>query len=330
MIGERSTLLSDTQLLALLDHVSEGVYFVDEARRILHWNQGAEKISGYSAQEVVGRCCGDILMHVDEAGEVLCGERCPLKSVLRTGSSQRTMAWLRHRQGHRVPVKIEAAPYVDPASGLTGVVEVFRDDTEGLALLERARELEQFAYIDPLTQIGNRRFAEQVLQQSWDAWSRNQSTFGIAMMDIDHFKAVNDRYGHDAGDQVLRVVCRTLASSLRSFDFLGRWGGEEILAIIQCVRPAELAKVTRRFLGLVRATNCNWCGQAIQVTTSVGIAGVEECGSVPEMLLLADQRLYAAKCAGRDRLIGPGTLLSSDAKSPPTPPASRESRQLWT
>jgi diguanylate cyclase (GGDEF)-like protein len=243
---------------------------------------------------------------------------------------QKTKGWLRHRDGHRAPVSIRAAPYADPVSGLAGVVEVFHDNTEGIALLQRATEMERLAYIDPLTQTGIRRFAEQVLQQCWDSWSRNQSAFGIAMLDIEHFKAVNDRHGHDAGDEVLRVVCRPVASSLRSFDFIGRWGGEEFLAIIQCVRQAELARVTRRFLNLVRTTSCNWGNQRIQVTTSIGIASVEECGSAGEMLLRADQRLYAAKSGGRNRLIGPETLCANGATSPPTPPASRESRQLST
>ena len=328
MNGERLTLLTDGQLLSVLDHISDGVYFVDSERRILHWNQGAERISGYTAREVVGRRCGDVLTHVDDAGAVMCGESCPLKNVLHTGQPQKAQAWLLHRDGHRVPVSVDAAPFVDGVTGLAGVVEVFHDNTSGLALLQRAKELERLAYIDPLTQIGNRRFAQQVLQQSWDAWGRNRSSFGIAMLDIDHFKAVNDRYGHDAGDEVLRVVCRTLASSLRSFDFLGRWGGEEILAIVQCVRQAELMKVTRRFLGLVRATRCRWCNQEIQVTTSVGIATAEECSSTSEMLLLADQRLYAAKCAGRDRLIGPGRPRSAAAMSHPNPLASPESHQL--
>jgi len=328
MCGERPSLLSETQLVSLLDHISDGVYFVDAERRILHWNQAAEKISGFAAHEVVGKWCGDLLMHVDDDGESLCGTACPLKSVLSTGGVRKIQAWLLHRQGHRVPVTVEAAPFVDPATGLAGAVEVFRDNTAGLALIERAQELERLAYIDPLTQIGNRRFAQQVLQQSWNAWGRNRSSFGIAMLDLDHFKAVNDRYGHDAGDEVLRVVCRTLASSLRSFDFIGRWGGEEILAILQCVRQAELTKVTRRFLGLVRATTCHWCNQQIQVTTSVGIAIAEECDSAAEMLLLADQRLYAAKCAGRDRIIGPETRPAAGATSLADLPASRESRRL--
>ena len=328
MHGERPSLLSGRQALSLLDQISEGVYFVDRERRILHWNQGAERISGYAARDVVGRMCGEVLVHVNDEGRVMCGAGCPVKCAVDSGCRNGTQAWLMHRDGHRVPVSIHVAPYTDEVSGLTGVVEVFRDNTTELALLERARELEQLAYIDPLTQIGNRRFAEQILRQSWDAWSRNRSTFGIAMLDIDHFKAVNDRHGHDAGDEVLRVVCRTLAASLRSFDFIGRWGGEEILAIIQCVRQAELSKVTRRFLSLVRATNCKWNDERIRVTTSVGIATVEECNSMPEMLLLADQRLYAAKCGGRDRVIGLETPRGGVATSRPILPALRGFPQL--
>ena len=102
--------------------------------------------------------------------------------------------------------------------------------------------------------------------------------------------------------------------------------------IVHCVRQADLTKMTPRFLGLAHATSCNWCNQWIQVTTSVGATTVgattvDERDSVAEILLAADQRLYAAKCAGRERIIGPETLPASAATSPPGLPALLESRQ---
>ncbi len=321
-------MLTADQLLSILDHITEGVYFVDSERRVLHWNRAAERISGYAAEAVVGRHCGNFLQHVDECGGQMCGEACPLLCVLASGRPQTAQAWLRHRAGQRVPVAVEAVPFTDPATGLAGVIEIFRDNSASLALMQRAQEMEQLAYIDPLTEIGNRRYAEQVLRQSWDDWSRNQSSFGVALMDLDHFKAINDLHGHDAGDHVLRVACRTLTSSLRSFDFLGRWGGEELLAIVQYVRPAELMKVTGRFVSLLRSAGYEWESQVIRVTASVGVAVAEECDSVEALVGLADERLYVAKCGGRDRVIGPETPSAGASTCRPDPQASRESLQL--
>lgn len=137
MNGTRPSLLSDAQLLSLLDHTAEGVYFVDRARRILHWNRGAERISGYAASEVLGRYCGEILLHADGGGAGLCGAVCPLTRVLDTGRRHCVAAWLRHRDGHRVRVSLDAAAYTEPESGLTGAVEVFREEPAGTELVER-------------------------------------------------------------------------------------------------------------------------------------------------------------------------------------------------
>jgi diguanylate cyclase (GGDEF)-like protein len=182
---------------------------------------------------------------------------------------------------------------------------VFRDVSEELALLKRAEELESLALLDSLTAVGNRRYAGQVLEQSWQSWERYGTHFGVALLDVDNFKRVNDAYGHPAGDQVLRVVARTMAGSLRAFDFLGRWGGEEFLAVIQCVGAKDLCRVVARCRELGGSVLVPAGAAEVRVTLSAGVASVEEGQTLDELIQLADQRLYAAKEAGRDRSIGP-------------------------
>ncbi|MBI4890658.1 MAG: diguanylate cyclase [Acidobacteria bacterium] len=295
-------------LLRVLEHLREGVYFVDTERVIRYWNRGAERLTGYRAEDVVGQPCGAVLLHVGETGQVMCGGQCPLLDCVERRCEAEGRMWLKHEMGHRVPVMISAVPVLDAQGRALGMLEVFRDATEELALLERATELERLALLDGLTGAGNRRFAERVLEQSWEAWKRYRWKFGVALLDVDHFKALNDRYGHGAGDAVLRAMSRTMVGGLRSFDFLGRWGGEEFLLVVQSVGREDLLRVAGRCRELVSSLEVPWGGQALTATVSGGVVGVEEVETLGELVELADARLYCAKEAGRNRLIGRGVV----------------------
>ncbi len=118
-------------------------------------------------------------------------------------------------------------------------------------------------------------------------------------MDIDHFKAVNDRFGHPTGDQVLIMVARTLDLATRPFDLVGRWGGEEFLAVVTNVGRGDLVGVADRFRALVRSSNLR--ERSVSVTVSAG-AALAEVDDTPESLLeRVDRLLYLSKREGRDR-----------------------------
>ncbi len=217
----------------LLDEFHDGVYFVDRERRITYWNRGAERITGYAASEVVGkRCMDNILIHVDAEGVSLCNGHCPLVFTLSDGAPRYAEVFLHHKEGFRVPVSVRVTPIRDGQGAVTGAVEVFSDNVPQAALLERITQFERLAYIDPLTEVANRRYTEIVLSARHEELRRYDWPFGILFVDIDLFKAVNDRYGHAKGDDVLRMVAKTLVNSVRSFDVVGRWGGEEFLLVL--------------------------------------------------------------------------------------------------
>jgi PAS domain S-box-containing protein len=113
---------------ALLDHFDEGVYMVDRERRILYWNAGAERITGYLAHEVAGHFChGNLMMHCDAGGSVLCGKACPLSATMLDGRPRECTVFLRHKHGYRLPVYVRARPIYDSVGMLVGAVEVFEE-----------------------------------------------------------------------------------------------------------------------------------------------------------------------------------------------------------
>ena len=256
----------------LLDNLNDGVYLVDRDRRITDWSKGAERITGYKKDEVVGRRCADnLLMHVDEKGCSLCQGKCPLSFAMDDGIARNGEIFLHHREGHRVPVTVRAFPLRNAQGEVEGAVEIFNDNTYRAIMLERIEQCEKMAYIDMLTAVANRRFTEMTMQSRLDEWERYGWSFGILFIDVDHFKGVNDQHGHAIGDQVLAMVAKTLSNSVRSFDFVGRWGGEEFLAMLANVDAAQLHAFASRIRALVEQSHLavGTAGEQVRVTVSI-------------------------------------------------------------
>jgi len=121
------------------------------------------------------------------------------------------------------------------------------------------------------------------------------------MIDIDHFKSFNDQYGHNIGDRVLKVVAATLSSNVRTFDVVGRWGGEEFLAVIEKIDPEELSSRAEILRQLVESSGLTIDDQPLSVTVSIGGAVAGEGETVNEVVKRADVHLYQSKASGRNR-----------------------------
>jgi diguanylate cyclase (GGDEF)-like protein/PAS domain S-box-containing protein len=293
-------MLSVDLFRVLLDDLFEGVYFVDADRRIVYWNKAAERITGYRSDEVVGRFCAEgILCHVDETGRRLCGGACPLAATMKDRERRTTHIYLHHAQGHRVPVRVASTPIQDPSGKIIGAVESFVEDSEWRVAEERIAELERFAFLDTLTELPNRRYLERTLDAKLEERNRYGWPCAVMLIDVDHFKSVNDEHGHGVGDSVLRMVARTLQRAVRGSDLAGRWGGEEFLVIVSNATPDTTVNVAERIRALVAASNLS-APASISVTVSVGAAVVSGGESAAQLVRRADESLYQAKHGGRN------------------------------
>ena len=128
----------------LMDSLYDGVYFVDRERRITYWNKSAERLTGYSAAEVMGRCCSDnLLVHVDDSGQQLCTTACPLSQTIGDGQPRDANVHLRHKLGHRVPVAVRVGPICDQQGRIIGAVEVFSDNSAKRSAQRQTERLKQ-------------------------------------------------------------------------------------------------------------------------------------------------------------------------------------------
>lgn len=285
----------------LMDHLQEGVYFVDSTRTIQYWNRGAEKLTGYRRDDVLGRCCAmNILSHVNGEGEHMCTGSCPLVASMTDGEPRCTEAYMLHKEGHRVPVLIRTSPIRDSSGAIVGALESFTDSTERIAALDRITTLEHESLICPLTLVGNRRYAEMMLADKLAERDRYGRSFGIVIIDVDHFKQINDRYGHAVGDVTLKLVAATIRNDLRATDFIGRWGGEEFMVLLQTDKREELEKSANRLRVLVLNTAKQVSRNHITLTISAGAALADSVDTSVSLMKRADDALYVSKRQGRN------------------------------
>jgi len=286
----------------IVENLADGVYFVDPGRKITYWNHGAEQISGHSAADVVGhRCFDNILDHVDAEGRSLCHTICPLAATMRDGEPRELTIWLRHASGHRKPVRVRTSPVRDKQGAIVGAVEVFSDDSAILQAQEDARRARRDSLTDELTGLPNRRLFDTALQGRLENLARYGWRFGLLIVDIDHFKSVNDRHGHAFGDTVLVTVANTLRGAVRAGDVLARWGGEEFAVLVEYSDDAGLEEAAERLRVLVARSQTHLAGESITVYVSVGGTLAAPDDTAETLFTRADTALYKAKNSGRNR-----------------------------
>jgi diguanylate cyclase (GGDEF)-like protein/PAS domain S-box-containing protein len=292
---------SDQSLSNVLESLHDGLYFTDRNRRIIYWNPAAERITGFAADEVLGKhCCDNILVHVDADGQNLCQGSCPLAQTIDDGLHRESEVYLHHKTGHRVPVSVRVTPLVDKSGQVIGGIELFTDISNRDATEIRLRELQQLALLDHLTQLANRAYLERELNSRLEELKRTTVSFAIIFIDIDHFKQVNDTHGHLVGDQVLKLVAKTLTVNARPFDLYGRWGGEEFLGIIRNIDLPDLEQLCQRLLVLVETSWIDTVNPPFNVTISIGATIATAEDSLQSLTERADELLYQSKNSGRN------------------------------
>ncbi|RIE05886.1 sensor domain-containing diguanylate cyclase [Candidatus Cryosericum terrychapinii] len=296
----------DESLREILDAVSDGVYVTTREREIVFWSKGAERITGYSSDEVLSRHCHDnILVHTDVLGKNLCFDGCPLQKCIETGERQEVKeVFLKRKDGERLTVYIKAS--VLQVGNERYGVEVFGElqSVAGSALAEQLRKLSDASIVDQLTGLYNRRYIDTILDQQYGLFKRHFQRFGIVMIDVDKFKNINDSFGFLAGDEALKFVASVVQRSMRSMDFLARFGGDEFIIVCPLIELEGVEKLSGRIVELVHhsvLSSPESQKNVIEVSVSVGGSLVDyKDKSAIDIIARADEALYRVKRDGGD------------------------------
>jgi PAS domain S-box-containing protein/diguanylate cyclase (GGDEF)-like protein len=252
----------DADLLKeILDFVDDGVCLLDREDRVLFWNQGAERITGYLAQEVFGRRCREDLWlcHDEDGAEVA--------EAASAGKPRQGTIYVRHREGHRIPVRMRAHALLDANGQPTGVVEVFaRASAQGRTELVRAA---RHGGHDGLTGALNREYGEMLLAHEFASMKR----FGLASawirVDVEGVDALKQRFGNAMVENALRVIASTIDGNLNSYDALVRWDETSFRVMTRHAVEARLADLAKRLVVMVRASQIKWWGEVHHVDVTV-------------------------------------------------------------
>jgi diguanylate cyclase (GGDEF)-like protein/PAS domain S-box-containing protein len=264
--------------------------------KIVYVNPAFEKLMGYTADEVIGQN-PKILQGPGTDDKT----RYKIRKAMREGTSIRTQILNYDKAGNELWLDINMVPLFDENGTLTYYAAIERDLTEHKKLQSH---LESMATIDSLTGLANRQAFMQRAKNEFNRARRYARPLTVVMIDIDHFKAINDRYGHAAGDEVLRQAADICQSSLRGSDLMGRIGGEEFVLLLPDTPHTNAYHVAERMRVHLYETPIELeNGTTLNVTASFGVASMNEDDSdFNAVLERADEAMYHAKHDGRNQV----------------------------
>jgi diguanylate cyclase (GGDEF)-like protein/PAS domain S-box-containing protein len=283
----------------LLYSAGEGIFGVDVAGQVTFINPVALRMLGFSLEDILGQRVHDIIHHSREDGSNYPVEDCPMYASYTRAVENHVMdEVLWRKDGSSFPVEYSSTPITKDGK-VKGAVVTFKDITERK---QSEAKIRQMAYHDSLTGLPNRKLFSDRLGIALAQAKRNQKEVGIAMLDLDHFKGVNDALGHDAGDLLLKATAERLIAALRKGDTVARFAGDEFLLILPDLKATgDAIPVAQKIVDNFRKPFLIDTHQLV-VTTSIGIAVYPHDGADEGMLLKnADIAMYQAKQEGGGR-----------------------------
>ena len=298
----------------IVDRIDDGVFVLNHRLEVQLWNRFMQSHSGYSSSDILGKNICEVFPEIPmrwfkrKVDSVFI-----LKNQAFTSWQQRPYLLKfphnRHLTGG-VDFMYQSCvliPMIDSMGDVQSVCVVIHDVTDeamSQTMLEAANErLEYISHIDALTQLYNRGYWEKCLAREFKRYNRHGGVSSLVMMDLDHFKEINDTYGHVAGDQVLRKVADIILETIRETDIAGRYGGEEFCLIMTGASLEGTKTVVER----IRQNVSNLCivhkNMSIKVTISIGVAAFDSSiENYKTLIAKADQALYQSKENGRNQM----------------------------
>ena len=285
---------SEQNFRRLFDSLQDVYYRTNAQGVVQHVGPGVRRVLGYEPHEIEGRTAESYYPHSTD--------RDAFKAaILADGEVSDFPGQMVRRDGQVIDISISSHALYDHAGNFAGVEGIYRDVTQRKNL---ERELQRLATTDMLTGIANRRAFLETAESAYAHSCHSGEPLTLLMLDLDHFKAINDRYGHLEGDRALVAFAQAVKSQLRASDAVGRLGGEEFGVLLPLTTLAEGLEAAHRILQSVRALQLSDdTGQAYRITTSLGVGAFRQNDrSLRDMLDRADQALYLAKHRGRDQI----------------------------
>ena len=291
---------SEERLRFITENTHDVVWQLDRDLRVTYINGADERMRGFGRDEVIDQPFRDMIVPTSYPVFDQAMQRFPESGVVESMTDSFEVE-MRCKDGNRVWAEINLTHIHDNTGQIIGYIGVTRDATQRRQMQEILREQ---TIRDPLTGLFNRRYMDESLERELSRAARDKLPLSLLMIDIDHFKKLNDTYGHQAGDEVLKRLGELIRHGARSADLPCRYGGEEFLLVLPNMSLDKAVERAEEWRQAFAAARVGFGGTLLSATMSVGVATFPEHGNARESLIeAADRALYAAKHAGRNRVV---------------------------
>jgi len=306
-LAEKALQESEEKYRNVVERSNDGIAVIQNWK-IIYANKRLAEIIGYSIKEIENTQFTDYI-HPDELPVFL------ENYEWRRAEEDVPMIYntvLRYRDGNKIYVESNVG--IVTYQGKPAELAFIRNITERKKIEEELRESEvrfrKLSITDPLTEIYNRRYFFERIKEKIEQVKRNKENFSIVILDIDFFKKINDKYGHQAGDYILKEFASRMKMDIRPYDVLARFGGEEFAIMLQNSDKENSRRIIQRIKENIDSTAFIFENKKIKIKFSGGISDVNELGpnglTLEELIRIADNRLYFAKKSGRNQIIDSG------------------------
>ena len=267
--------LNDPEIYrSVLEHLETGVYIVDRNRRVRFWNEGAEQITGFLRQDVVGRFLREHLLAIGDASKALESDpEDPINLAFRDGKSTVVDVSILHKSGYRIPVVLRTNPIRNSRGAVVGVAESFERNRSASDWTRRQAMYADFGCLDSVTGLAAQSFMETQLRENLITFAEHNIPFGILLIQVDHLDQFRATRGPGVVPTILRVVAQSLENCLRPTDLVVCWGENQFLAVLMECRESEVVRVGERVRKIIGMAEIEWWGDRFSVTSPVGGAG---------------------------------------------------------
>jgi len=279
----------------ILEGLSIGLCVTDLQKRIVLWSDGAERITGRRRHEVIGHSCvGEALLHCDHQDCEWCHEDCPLAQAMKTSQPVEALAFVFHKNGHQIPVHARATPVRNAHGSIIGAVATFEEQQPTLSADHRGQNENRPGCIDEITRVASRVMMQAHLREALATFAEFKIPVAALRLRLEGLDQFRSRFGPDAASSLLRLVARTLESTVWVTDFVGKWNADQFLVILNGCRQDALQSVRERVRRMLASDGIEWWGERHSLPVSLGEVSAELGDTLETLMQRLDQSLAVA------------------------------------
>ncbi|MCL2807585.1 MAG: PAS domain-containing protein [Coriobacteriia bacterium] len=291
--------------LTVIDNLLDGVYFVNTERQITFWNKAAEEITGYQADEILGRCCqSNLLEHIDCDGRALCNLGCPLFASILDGRQRQDEVFLRHKDGYRILIHVNVFPIVENGKTI-GAVEIFTPRMSTRHDYCRANIVPATPFSNQTGSSSSNGEAESYIAYKLHDLKRSQNNFCVLFFTVDGIESVNEKYGEEVAACLQENVFKSIFYNIRPSDHFSYWQERGFIGVFEVKKEYEATLLADKIRYLVEGSDVPSIIDNFSVTASIGVTMANETDTIHTLV----ERAYGVM---RKSEIASGSRISSD------------------